>query len=561
MASEMGELCNCGSGKEYLYCCKRKFEVPLVAPSSAESKQMWALFKAGRYVELESMADSLLGRYPNSGTVWEMFGLSLQMQGKNALQAFQKTAELMPDDAGAHYNLGLVLKNSGLLNDAVASYRRALRIKPDYVEAYNNLGNTLKDLGQFDDAMYSYRRALGIDPMCIEALLGVSHLHAINGEMREAEEGIKKVLEINPNDPEVCFLRAMIRKTQAGDENFSTLLVAEEKVRNRQVLMPKQKLIYMYFALGKCFDDLGDYDRAFPYFMEGNRLMRSSFEYDAAQMTRRVDEVIRIFNRATIERLRGVGNPSEVPIFVLGMQRSGTTLVEQIISSHPEVHGAGELPDMLTITQRDVAGARGFPGNIPALDCVTLTKWADDYVASLRKHAPDARHITDKMPNNFRVIGLIHLMLPNARIIHVNRNPVDTCLSCHTKLFSGMLYHTYDLAELGRYYVDYVRLMEHWRNTLPAGAFLDVQYEDIVADQETQTRRIIDFCGLDWNEACIDFHMNKRSVGTASMTQVRQPMYRSSVERWRTYEKHLAPLLAILGDTNRSKLVSGQLDT
>jgi hypothetical protein len=246
--------------------------------------------------------------------------------------------------------------------------------------------------------------------------------------------------------------------------------------------------------------------------------------------------------------LRGGGNLSDLPIFVLGMPRSGTTLVEQIIASHPDVHGAGELLDLQSITRRVVSGTGGFPGNILALDSVAMNKWADDYVAGLRKHSPDARYITDKMPNNFWFVGLIHLMLPNARIIHVKRNPVDTCLSCFTKLFSGTLNQTYDLSELGRYYVDYSRLMDHWRKVLPAGAFLDVQYEDVIADQETEARRMIDFCGLDWNDACIDFYKNKRSVGTASVTQVRRPIYKSSVERWRHYEKFLGPLLDTLGD-------------
>jgi hypothetical protein len=258
---------------------------------------------------------------------------------------------------------------------------------------------------------------------------------------------------------------------------------------------------------------------------------------------------MRIFDQATIERLRGGGDSSQLPIFVLGMPRSGTTLTEQIISSHPDVHGAGELPDLMAIAQRDVAGTGAvFPNNIPALDLAGLGTWGADYVNGLQRRAPTAKRITDKMPVNFLAIGLIHMMLPNAKIIHVDRNPVDTCLSCFMQLFSSRQDQTYDLAELGRYYVDYARLMEHWRNVLPKGAFLDVQYEDIVADQETQARLMIAFCGLDWNDACIDFHKNKRPVRTASVSQVRQPIYKSSVERWRPYEKFLGPLLDALDD-------------
>ena len=200
------------------------------------------------------------------------------------------------------------------------------------------------------------------------------------------------------------------------------------------------------------------------------------------------------------------------------------------------------------IAYRDVGDASGFPANMSALDHGTIGKWADEYLTGLRKRAPEAQHVTDKWPENFWFVGLIHLMFPNAKIIHVSRNPVDTCLSCFTKLTSRGLDYSYDLSEMGRYYATYAKLMDHWRSVLPADVFLDVRYEDIVADQETQARRIIDFCGLEWNDACIDFHKHKRSVSTASMTQVRRPIYQSSVERWRAYEKFLGPLLDALGD-------------
>jgi len=238
-----------------------------------------------------------------------------------------------------------------------------------------------------------------------------------------------------------------------------------------------------------------------------------------------------------------------VPIFVLGMPRSGTTLTEQIIASHPDVYGAGELPDLLRIAHRKTdPKTTSFPDNLRYLDRSTLTAWGTEYIGGLIQRAPQAKHITDKMPANFLAVPLIHLMLPNAKIIHVNRNPVDTCLSCFMRLFRRKQEHTYDLAELGRYYVDYSRLMDHWRNILPAGSFLDINYEDIVADQEGQARRLLDYCGLEWNEACLDFHKTKRQVRTASVTQVRQPIYTTSVERWRPYEKFLGPLLDQLGD-------------
>jgi tetratricopeptide (TPR) repeat protein len=413
---------------------------------------------------------------------------------------------------------------------------------------HSYLGHALKAIGQLGKAEDSYHRALEIDPKCTGALLGLGYLYATKSELAKTEEVYRKVIEFDSDNLSAHFMLANARKTQPGDKHLAALLTAEEAMRNSRVPMLNNQAVSLHFALGKCFDDLGEHDRAFPHFLEGCRLKRATFDYDAAQMTRYFDEIMRDFEPATFERLRGGGSDSHVPIFVLGMPRSGTTLIEQIIASHPEVHGAGELSDMSTIAQRNVAGTRGFPGSILALDGPTLAKWGNDYVAGLRARASDTPHITDKMPGNFLFMGLINLMLPNAKIVHVRRDPVDTCLSCFTKLFIGAQKQTYDLAELGRYYADYARLMDHWRKVLPAGAFLDVQYEDIVADQETQARRIIDFCDLEWNDACIDFHKHKRSVNTASMEQVRQPIYNSSVERWRQYEKYLGPLLDALGD-------------
>lgn len=613
--------CSCGSGKKYKNCCLGKGEFhPMshtTAPTSDELNLLGALFNTGRYVELENWARSLLKLYPDSGVVWKLLGLSFQMQGKDALPALQKSADLLPNDAEAHgnlaaalrvrgqleaavasgrralqispdfaeayVNLGVALQDLGQLDEAIESYRRALQIKPDFVEALNNLGGALKELGQLDEAAASYRRALEIkpdfakahsnlgvvlrelgqldgevacyrraleiDPMCSEAMLGLGQLCMASGEMLEAESLFRKALEIKPDDLETRLLLAQVRKVKVGDENFAALVAAENAARRGKSPMPYKKAIFLHFALGKCFDDVGDYDRAFQNFIEGCKLKRATFTYDSEQTTQHFSDIIRVFNRATIERLRGSGDPSRLPIFVLGMPRSGTTLVEQIIASHPDVHGAGELPDLMEIAQRDVAGnGVVFPDNIPALDQSSLSAWAADYIAGLQRRAPDAKRITDKMPTNYFAIGLIHAMLPNAKIIHVNRNPVDTCLSCFVQLFSKQLEHTYDLSELGQYYVDYARLMEHWRSVLPAGTLLEVQYEDIVADQEGQARRMIDFCGLYWNDACIDFHKSKRSVHTASVTQVRQPIYKSSVERWRPYEKFLGPLLDVLGD-------------
>jgi tetratricopeptide (TPR) repeat protein len=489
-----------------------------------------------------------------------------------ALPLLQRALQLRPGYAEAYIGLARFYSEKENFPEAEQCARRAVELAPEKAEMYSQLGGIYTEMARSSEAETLYRRALGIDPECNEALLGLGHLGMEGGDMELAESLFRQALTNDADSIPARFHLAQVRKVKAGDENLAALEAAEAAARNAGRPLPDKKAIALHFALGKCYDDSKEYDKAFPHFLEGCRLKRATFDYDANKATQHFDAVMQAFNPATIERLRGAGDASRTPIFVLGMPRSGTTLTEQILASHPDVYGAGELPDLLSIAQRLLtphhssegrsaihrainraptgidANGTGYPENIRSISRAQLTAWGADYVAGLQQRAPDARHITDKMPANFYAIGLIHLMLPNAKIIHVNRNPVDTCLSCFTRLFNRKQNQTYDLTELGRYYVDYARLMEHWRKVLPAGSFLEVQYEEIVADQEAQARRMIEYCGLEWNEACLDFHKHKRSIRTASVTQVRQPIYNTSVEKWRHYEKHLGPLLEALGD-------------
>ncbi len=485
-------------------------------PSIEDVNTLIALFNEGRYTETVALAQTMTRHFPLYGLGWKVLGAVFRQMGRSAdaLVPMQKATALLPNDDEVHSNLGVTLHDLGHLEEAEACYRRALELKPNFAQAHSNLGNILMERSHLDEAATSYRRAL----------------------------------ELNPGAIKVRFDLTQAKKGKVDDENLAALIAIEDAARNGAIPLSDENAVFLNFALGNSYNDMGDYDKAFPHFLKGCRLKHAAFNYDSNQIARRLfASTMRAFDQSTLDRLRGGGNPSHLPIFVLGMPRSGTTLIEQIISSHPEVYGAGELTDLMMIAQRDVAGTT-FPDNLPFLDQTQLTAWGTEYVAGLQQRAPNARHITDKMPTNFFAVGLIHLMLPNARIIHVNRNPVDTCLSCLTTLFENKHEHTYDLEELGRYYVDYARLMEHWRKLLPSGAFLDVQYEDIVADQEAQSRRIIEYCGLEWDDACIDFHKNNRPISTASMSQVRQPIYKSSVERWRSYEKFLGPLFDALGE-------------
>ncbi|MDD5383428.1 MAG: tetratricopeptide repeat protein [Gallionella sp.] len=535
-------------GKDSLAALRKAMEL-LPDDADAHYNLGNTLLILGRLDEAEASYRRALQVWPDYVDAHYNLGNTLRNLGRldEAEASYRRALQVKPDYAEVHGNLGNIMLEQGRLAEAEASYRRALQIKPDYAVAHYNLGNLLHDLNRLDEAEASYRRTLEIKPDYVGAHnnLGITLLDL--GRMDEAEASHRRALEINPDFVEGRFSLAQVRKVQAGDENLAALVAIEEAAQNGATPLSDKEAVYLHFALGKSYDDIGDYEKAFPHFLKGCKLKRATFDYDPDQTAQHFASIMHVFDHPAMDRLRGGGDPSPLPIFVLGMPRSGTTLTEQIIASHPEVHGAGELPDLMAIAQRNIAGAT-FPDNLRSLDQARLAAWGAEYVAGLQRRAPDARHITDKMPENFLAVGLIHLMLPHAKIIHVNRNPVDTCLSCFTKLFNRKHEYSYDLAELGRYYVGYARLMEHWRTVLPSGAFLDVQYEDIVADQEAQSRRLIEYCGLEWNDVCLDFHNNKRAISTASMTQVRQPIYKSSVERWRPYEKFLGPLLDALGE-------------
>jgi len=267
--------------------------------------------------------------------------------------------------------------------------------------------------------------------------------------------------------------------------------------------------------------------------------------YDEAELHAFFARITGAFTPELFEGLRVTGHGSELPVFIVGMPRSGTTLIEQVLASHPAVFGGGELLFMQDLILGGFAGPN-YPADLTSVPKDTFAKFGGYYAVRLAALAPQASRITDKLPANFRHLGLIRLALPKARIIHVRRDPVDTCFSCYTKLFASGLNYTYDLGELGRYYKAYEALMGHWRVVLPAGAMLEVQYETLVADFEAGARRIVEFCGLDWDERCLRFYETKRAVRTMSEFQVRRPVFASSIGRWRAYEQWLSPLLDAL---------------
>ena len=430
--------------------------------------------------------------------------------------AAERALALNPNNHDAVNLMGRIAFDSGELDDALTHYRRALALKPDLADAYNNMGNVLKELGRLADALDAYLEALRLDP----------------------------------NISGVYVNLADSKKFAAGDPH----LAAMEALAARSDGLSKTDRMQLDFALGKAYADIKDHARSFKRLHAGNAAKRATVAYDEQATFALFDRIAAAFSRDLIATRSGCGDPSAAPVFVIGMPRSGTTLVEQIIASHPLAYGAGELQTLndVVLTVRGPDGnPLSYPEFVAALDGNALRQIGGRYVALQRELAAKhggaaAERITDKMPSNYYFAGLIHLALPNATIIHTVRDPVDTCLSCFSKLFAAEQNHTYDLGELGRHYKRYERLMAHWRAVLPGGRMLEVRYEDVVADLESQARRIIAHCGLPWDDRCLSFHETDRPVRTASATQVRQPIYSSAVGRWRVYEPHLGPLLQAL---------------
>ena len=463
----------------------------------------------------------------NFGNLWLELG-----RIDEALASYRRALKIDPNLAGAHNNLGNGLRSLGELEDAAASYGRALEINPDFAEAHCNLGVTLRLQGNTAAAQASCRRALEINPQSAAALVALADSSGDMGHFAQAEALFTRAIAIQPDLPEAWAGLARSRKMTVADAAW----VAQAQRIAAKGLPPRHE-ISLRHAIGKYFDDVQDFDQAFANFRRANELTsRRRAKHDRAQLTRTVDHITRSWDRNRVSRRTGA-NESERAVFIVGMLRSGTSLVEQILASHSAVFGAGEL----TYWSAASAAHAASPGNAEMSDR-SLRTLADDYLRSLVKLSNGALRVVDKMPTNFPFLGLIHAALPNARIIHMQRHPLDTCLSIYMQPFETAVSYANDLDDLAHYYSEYLRLMDHWRATLPAHVILDVPYEGLVSDQEAWTRRMLDFIGLPWDPRCLDFHRTERTVLTASKWQVRQKLNASSIGRWRHYEKFLGAL-------------------
>lgn len=437
--------------------------------------------------------------------------MALQIDGRldEAEAIYNEILQVDPDNTDATHLLGLVCGDRDDNTRAVALIEKAIRINPNAAAFHHNIAGIYRRLGRLTEAEAEFRRAIELKP-----------------DYGEAYQGLAEMVTFERSDP--FFAQVMAQLNSPG---------LEPRVR-----------CYFHFAAGKFLDDVGEYAAAFEHYQLGNKAANKPF--DSAEFRQQVKDTIYVFSKDYVESLSGSGNASAQPVFIVGMPRSGTTLVEQILSSHSRVFGAGELNEMKFVAQLAVQISRipqPWPNCVPGLNALCMGMLASDYLKRIARLLP-APHdrVVDKHPLNFQFLGLIMLMFPNARIIHTVRDPLDTCLSCFFQNFTKGQHYSFDLMTLAHFFNDYRRLMEHWETVFP-GRILNVSYERLLEDQESETRRLLAYCDLEFEPAVLEYHKTDRVVKTASFLQVRKPIYKTSVNRWRRYSHELQEVADILG--------------
>lgn len=500
-----------------------------------------------RYDEALASYDKALALQPGCPEAHNNRGLTLVETGRcaEALASYDSAVALKPDYAIAHNNRGLALQEMRRYDEALASCERAVALQPDYAEAHNNRGLLLRELKRYADALASCDTAIALRPDCGEAYQNRGVILLDSGDIRGAESMFVRALALKSNSAEALFNLTKIRKYRGPDH---------AEVRQIQLLLadpgltPKDREC-LWFALGKVYDDCGLYDEAFDCYRRANDIRNSAASYDPGGVARTTDGIIAVFGKDFLARPFSFASASRSPVFIVGMPRSGTTLAASILSNHPSVGTAGELPTIaelvLHLPKRIGSGAP-YPEVVREITPAVASRLITEYEARLRRDVgPGVPHVIDKSPLNFRHLGFIAMLFPGARIIHCTRDPLDTCLSNYFQRFFADYAYSFDLRNIGHFYGEYARLMAHWREALPV-QMIELRYEDMVADTEGVARATLRSLGLDWDERCLSPHTNPYAVDTASNWQVRQPIYGQSVQRWRHYEKHLTPLIEML---------------
>jgi Tfp pilus assembly protein PilF len=510
--------------------------------SSALSNMGHLLWRSGSTEEAIEALERALEINPKLVEALSNLGAILFGEKKldKAEALLRRAYELNPGHGEVLNNLAGVLTAQEKGDEALPLCRQALERYPNASELWFNLGRVAQQTEQWEEAVAAYSKGLELQPDIPDAMAGLAEACNVMGRFDEAKELYYRALELRPDKPGIYAgllgleqRELMLEKLDKIEGLYASPDIGEDDKRN------------LAFALAKFLEKEGEYQRAFTYLAEGNRTKRASYEYDLEKDREAFERIKSLFDETFFEQRSGYGVEDETPIFIVGMPRSGTTLTEQILASHPQVFGAGELVYLKRSV--DPASGSSYPEAVAGWERSDFDRLGGDYLQKIRQLSQGEERITDKMPHNFLYLGMIRLMLPRAKVIHCRRDPIDNCLSIYKQDFKATHKYAYDLDELGGYYRLYEELMGHWRRVLPEGAVFDLQYEEMVADQEAMTRKLLEFCELPWEDSCLRFHETKRAVVTASQAQVRKKIYTDSVKLWQRYEQQLQPLIEALG--------------
>ena len=515
-------------------------------PEKGRLAEAARLHRSGKVEDAERLYRRVLKDNPKNVTALRLLGVIAMQSGhpENAEELLSKAVRLAPDFTGAIIDLGRLHQDQHRLAEAIECFGKAVETDPRSSHAHFLLAAALAPAARTAAAAAAYRRAIELKPEHAGAWLGLGHTLKTLGRQPEAIEAYRECIRLKPANGESWWSLANLKTYPLGDEDIRAMEAALETPD-----LNEQSEVNFLFALAKAWEDRKDYGRAWHYYDKGNRRQRMRENYDPVQTEVNNDAIVEVFTEEFLAVNEGIGCDDPAPIFIVGLPRSGSTLIEQILASHSQVEGTAELPYLgrvATSLNRNRADGVNYPQAVRELKGPNFEALGRRYLEHASLHRVEGLHrFIDKMPNNFPNVGFAHLILPRAKIIDARRHPMDSCLSCYRQLFARGQTFTYDLTEIGEYFLQYQRMMDHWHAVLP-GRVLTVQYEELVSDFDNQVRRLLDYCELPWEEACLNFHETDRPVRTASSEQVRQPIYQGAVGFWRRYEQHLDELAEVL---------------
>ena len=537
-------LASAGRGKEADAAFEASFEL------SPERKKLALAAKhhqEGRIEDAEQLYRQVLNNNPRNVDALRMLAMvaATAKRYDDAERLLRKAVGIAPDFLTAVVDLGRVLKEQDRFEEAIDCLKNAIAINPNNPHTHFLLASAYSPAALNHEAAREYRRALDLAPEHPGALLGLGNALKTIGKQDEAIKAYRDCIRVRPDNGEIYWSLANLKTYRFSDEQIAEMAA---RVDNPEGLTEQSEVNFL-FALGKAHDDRQDYDKAWRYYARGNGKQRMLAQYDPVQTETINDAIVEVFDKALLEEKAGKGCPDRAPIFVLGLPRSGSTLVEQILASHSQVEGTSELPYLGRVAMslnRNRADGVNYPEAVRELEAAHLTALGEDYINYAQLHRTEGKpFFIDKMPNNFPTIGFLNLILPQAKIIDARRHPLDACVGNFRQHYAKGQTFSYDLTDLGEYCLQYLRMMDHWHQALP-GRILTVQYEEMVMDFESQARRLLDHCELPWEEACGRFYETERPVRTASSEQVRQPIYTGALNFWRNYERHLDELVEIV---------------